>query len=91
MTCVEHQALCSVKWAMSQMHLWCVSPLNLKGKMQGLLGAAPLSVVHTFLGFFISAKRITITFTVYGEEKSHEKAIKAINLHQTVAVGCLTL
>ena len=47
-TKVEHQALCSVRWAMSHMQVVCVTPLKRNGKMHGKLGAAPLTVVHTF-------------------------------------------
>ena len=47
-TSVEHQALCSVKWAWSHVHLLWVTPLNRKGKIQGKPFAAPLTVTHTF-------------------------------------------
>jgi len=46
-TNVEHHGLCSVRWAMSHMHVVWVTPLNRKGKMQGKLGLAPDSVVQT--------------------------------------------
>lgn len=53
-TKVEHHALCSVKWAWSQVHWVWTTPLNRNGKMHGNLGDAPLSVVHTILaGFFL--------------------------------------
>ena len=46
-TNVEHQGLCSVRWAWSQMHVVRITPLNWKGKMQGKLGDAPDSVIQT--------------------------------------------
>ena len=46
-TNVEHHGLCSVRWAMSQIHVVWVTPLNRKGKMHGKFGLAPDSVVQT--------------------------------------------
>ena len=46
-TNVEHHGLCSVRWAISQIHVVWVTPLNRKGKMQGKFGLAPDSVVQT--------------------------------------------
>ena len=45
-TSVEHQALCSVRWAWFHVHSLCTTPLNLNGKMHGFPFAAPDTVTH---------------------------------------------
>ena len=54
-TNVEHHGLCSVRWAMSHMHVVWVTPLNRKGKIQGKFGLAPDTVVQTGLSLVDSA------------------------------------
>ena len=41
--------LCSVRWADTQVHWLYTTPLNLKGKMQGLWAEAPLKSKHKWV------------------------------------------